>query len=165
MKKRNQAPSVAQYIKTLSFLHVVITATPLIMGVLFYFQAEGRTLFLSPTMDIPLALVTAVGLFGALLGEFLFKRMTRVLSQEIGLKEKLGRYQTASIMKYALIEGAALFAMVSFSNTGNGLYAIIGLLLVVHLVLQRPNLAKIGQRLRLKGEEKAQFAKIDQPLG
>ena len=164
MNNSPPAPTVSQYLKTLSFLHLVITATPLIMGILFYARADREALIISGPSNAYGALVPLVALGSVLLGELLFKRMTRDFSKKGGLKEKLARYQSASLLKFALIEGAALFAMVIFANSGNLLHAIFGALLIVHLIFQRPSLGKIEQRLHLKGVERAQFKKMDRPL-
>lgn len=162
--KSSPAPTVSNYLKTLSFLHRVITVTPLIMGILFYTQAQGEAFFFSVPRVGNGVLVPVLAIGSVLLGELLFKRMTRNFPKDGGLKEKLARYQSASLLKYALVEGAALFAMVIFANTWNLFHPIVGAMLIVHLFFQRPSSGKIEQRLRLRGAERAQFKNLDRPL-
>jgi len=134
------------------------------MGILFYVQADGQALAFSLPKDLYGYLGPILALGSILLGDFLFKGMTGKFSGNGGLKAKLARYQSASLIKFALVEGAALFSMVLFANTWNLLHAMIGALLILHLIFLRPNLGKIEQQLPLKAAEKVQLRKMDRPL-
>jgi len=74
------------------------------------------------------------------------------------------KFQTASIIKYALLEGASLFSIVIFSNTQNLTYLIIGVVLIGYLYLQRPTKSKIESALDLKGADKAKFDRTHEPV-
>jgi len=63
-----------------------------------------------------------------------------------------------------MLEGAALFSVVIFSNTQNLTYMIIGAFLIFYLLLQRPTKDKIERFLDLRGEEKAKFNQLNEPL-
>lgn len=163
MNSNRPAPPLSQYLKTLSFLHMVMSATPLIMGFLFYLQAEWGSLALSPPREWLGYLVPALALGSVWSGSLLFRGMIGKLSVDGELGAKLARYQSASLLRFALIEGAALFAMVIFANSGNLLYALIGALLILHLILLKPNLEKIGRQLPLGAAERSQLGKMERP--
>jgi len=152
------------FIKVMSFLHLGIATTPVILAILFYFNAEDPELDTSDTNDIFLAIVPVVALASIFLGDFIFKKILRSVSQKNGLREKLTKFQTASIIKYALLEGASLFSIVIFSNTQNLTYLIIGVVLIGYLYLQRPTKPKIESALDLKGAEKAKFDRTHEPV-
>ncbi|WP_318344136.1 hypothetical protein [Flagellimonas baculiformis] len=165
MKQDKKYITPSGFLKTMSFLHLGIAATPIIMGVLFYSQADNILLDFSGSGDMFLAIVPLIALSSIVMGNFIFKKIMGKVPKELGLKEKLAKFQTVSIIKYALLEGAALFSMVIFSNTQNLAYIIIGAFLVLFLFLQKPTKNKIEHVLGLTGEQKAQFNKLDMPLG
>ena len=72
----------------------------------------------------------------------------------LSLEQKLKIFQSASIVKYALLEGPAFFAIVAYNLTGNALPLVIGVCLVLYLAVQRPNLQKLLDALPLTSDEK-----------
>ncbi|MBO0322693.1 hypothetical protein J0X14_10330 [Muricauda sp. CAU 1633] len=154
----------ASYVKILSFLHLGILATPLILAVFFYFQIQDTHLSFSNSDDIFLAIVPIIAVGSIFLSDFLFRKMVKNISNAMGLKEKLARFQTACIISYALIEGAALFSIVIFYNTQNFAYLFIGLFLLFYLYLKKPTKDKIEHQLNLQGAQKAQFNRLNEPI-
>ena len=154
----------ASYVKTLSFLHLGILATPLILAVFFYFQIENAHLNFSDSEDMFLAIVPIIAVGGLFLSDFLFRKIVKSIPNNMELKEKLARLQTACIISYALIEGAALFSVVIFYNTQNFAYLFIGLFLIFYLYLKRPTKDKVQHFLNLQGAQKAQFNRLNQPI-
>ncbi len=152
------------FIKVISFLHLGIAATPIVLGTLFYFRTTNTELSFTNSNDMFLAIVPVVAISSIFLGDFVFKKIIKALPNNMTLREKLMKYQTASIIKFALLEGAALFSIVIFGNTQNLTYLIVGLLLIFFLFLQRPAKQKIETTLNLRGEEKAKFDRTDEPL-
>ena len=92
-----------------------------------------------------------VGYFGS---QFIFKKMISSVNKDVSLENKLKTFQTASIIKYALLEGPAFFAIVAYSLTGNALPLVIAICLVLYLAVQRPNLHKLMDTLPLTSDEK-----------
>ncbi|WP_158657208.1 hypothetical protein [Maribacter cobaltidurans] len=80
--------------------------------------------------------------------------MISSVNKDVSLENKLKTYQTASIIKYALLEGPAFFAIVAYSLTGNALPLVIAICLVLYLAVQRPNLHKLMDTLPLTSDEK-----------
>ena len=154
----------AAYLKILSFLHLGILATPLILALFFYFQIQEAHLSFSDSEDMFLAIVPIIAMAGIFLADFLFRKMAKSIPTNMGLKDKLARFQTACIVSYALLEGAALFSIVIFYNTQNFAYLFIGLFLLFYLYLKRPTKDKVEDLLNLQGAQKAQFNRLNQPI-
>ncbi len=152
------------FLKIMSFLHLGIAATPIILGILFYTQSQGAQMNFDTSGDMFMAIVPVVAIGSIFLGDLIFKKMLGSLPKGSSLRDKLAKFQTASIIKFALLEGAALFAIVIFSNTQNLTYLIIGAFLIFYLLLQRPTKDKIERILDLRGEEKAEFNQMNEPL-
>ncbi|MHA7863763.1 hypothetical protein [Flagellimonas marinaquae] len=154
----------AGFIKLMSFLHMGIAATPIILGAMFYFNNDDPKLMSTDSNDFFLAIVPIVALASIYMGDLFFKKMLASTPKNEGLRAKLAKFQTASIIKYALLEGASLFSIVIFANTQNLIYLIIGAFLICYLFLQRPTRQKIEAALNLQGEEKAKFNRLEEPL-
>lgn len=152
------------YTKTLSIIHLGLLAGPFILGVVAYLQTENPFLDYTNTEDVFIYVVPIFALSGIFVGNLLFKQMMTSAMKTDGLRTKLARFQTASLIKYALIEGPALLGAVAFLNTGNLTYLYIAGVLILFLYLLRPTKEKIELGLQLKGEEKSQFNKSNQPI-
>jgi len=163
---KNTATSITpnSFIKTLSFLHMGIMAGPVVLGIFFYTQVQNPHLDFSDSGDVFLAIIPLIAITGIFLGGFIFKKMIGSIPKDLGLRQKLARFQTASIIKYAFLEGPALFSIVIFQNTQNLAHSIIAAFLIFYLFLQKPTKDKVERHLDLLGEEKAKFNRYDQPL-
>ncbi|KAB7529378.1 hypothetical protein F8C76_16265 [Flagellimonas olearia] len=165
MKNATTPITPNSFIKTLSFLHMGIMAGPVILGIFFYTQVQNSHLDFSDSGDAFLAIIPLIAITGIFLGGFIFNKMIRSIPKDLDLRQKLARFQTASIIKYAFLEGPALFGIVIFHNTQNLAYLIIAAFLIFYLFLQRPTRDKVERHLDLRGEEKSKFNRYDQPLG
>lgn len=106
---------------------------------------EGDSfIYLVPTFAI-------LGYFGS---QFIFNRIVTSLNKKSPQEEKLKKYQTATIIKYALLEAPAFFAIVAYSITGNALSLVIAICLILYLIVRRPNKERVMNTLPLHGEEK-----------
>nr|WP_299384889.1 hypothetical protein [Allomuricauda sp.] len=136
----------------------------MIFGVIAYTQSNDTFLDYSNTDEIFMLVVPIFALTGVLMSNVLFKQMMNNSSKMEGLRAKLMRFQTASLVKYALIEGPALIGIVAFFNTQNLAYFYIAGVLLFYLYLLRPTKDKIERGLQLKGQEKDQFNRLDQTI-
>lgn len=112
----------------------------------FHAEMDNQNLFLY--------IVPVFALLGYFGSQFVFKNILSKIRTDAKLDEKLNTYQTASIIKYALIEGPAFLAIVAYNSSGNALPLVIGICLILYLAVQRPNLEKIIENLPLTLEEK-----------
>ena len=152
------------FIKTLSILHIGLLAGPILIGSIFYFLTEETHFSFNDTDDIFFIVVPVLALSGLFLSDFIFRQLIKNIPSEDKLRQKLARYQSASIIKYALLEGPAILSAVAFFNTQNLAYLLIAGILVFYLAMQHPNKDKIERNLNLRGEEKAHFNRPNQPL-
>ncbi len=154
----------SSFIKTLSTIHLALMAGPFLFGAFAYFQTENSYLDYTNTEDVFMLVVPIFALSGVFMGNLLFKKIVKSSDQVKGLRSKLTRFQTASLIKYMIIEGPALIGIVAFYQTANLTYLYISGVLILFLYLLRPTKYKIEQGLRLKGEEKSQFNRLNQPI-
>lgn len=147
-------------IKTLSILHLALLAGPLLAATIFYLNTEIQ-MNGSSGDDIFIYVFPIIALGGVFASTFLFKIMLNNLKNTEDLQKKLAGYQTASLIKWALLEGPALLNIVWFATTGNLLFLTIAGVLLLFLFMQRPTKLKMENELELKGELKREFDKLN----
>jgi hypothetical protein len=112
--------------------------------------------------DILFYFVPGFALCCAFAGIFIFKKLTTAYQQKstagnYSLSDKLRFFQTAIIVRSALFEGAALFAIVNFLITGNLLFIIVAVCLMVVYLTLRPTVDVVADTLQLSYEEKLEL--------
>lgn len=68
------------------------------------------------------------------LGNYLYKDMMRKVDETLKNEEKIGTYQTASLVRWAILEGAAFFILFSKAEL-----ILFGLLLIIYMLFLRPS--------------------------
>ena len=123
------------FIKTLSILQLALIAGPIVFAIFAYFQTQEIAIDLSNTDD-PFFLIIPIFALGAIfLGNVVYKKLTAEISKIAGLKQKLIRFQIASLIKFASVEAPALFSVVAFYMTGNMAFLLISVVLIFYLAL------------------------------
>lgn len=143
-----------QYFSILRLLHLSMTATVIIFGLVAHFVLipvpdfkpnDNAALF----VNIAAAYLT----IAVALSYWLFGVRLNVAKQQSSLSDKLNTYRTATIIRFALIEGALLLTVVFYLLTGKPvLLGIAGIGLVV-LALLHPNPVKLKMDLDLSPAE------------
>ncbi|MBQ4915234.1 hypothetical protein J8L85_12340 [Maribacter sp. MMG018] len=144
------------FLKTLSFIHLSLVIGLLAVTGIILFQGKG---FSADTNgdDIFLYIVPIISIIGYFGGQFLFNRSISKINREQSMKEKLTTYTSASLVKYACIEGPAIICLVAYYSTGNALPLTIAFCLMAFLIVQRPSKHRIIGQLPLTPEEKKEF--------
>jgi amino acid transporter len=79
-----------------------------------------------------------VPIIAIILGNYLYKDQLKNVDKRLKLAEKIGTYQTASLIRWAIIEGAAFFIL--FYNTE---FVLIGMLLILYMLFLKPSEQKM----------------------
>lgn len=163
MSTNNVPTTPNNFMRTLQIIHMAMISGVLFFGVFSFINKKDTMVFYNEG-DVLLYVYPALAIGAVFLGQFLFKNQISSLKAKEDLKEKLGGYQTASIIKFALIEGAAFFGLVQFFTSGSMAYLAITGLLVVYLLLQKPTKTKVASDLDLKGDHRNQFNRFDEEI-
>ncbi|MDT0621165.1 hypothetical protein [Croceitalea vernalis] len=150
------------FLKTISIIHLAMVIGPLFAATIFYMNTEIITN--GTQNDIFIYVFPLIALGGIFASKYMFNLFIKNLKNHKTLQAKLTGYQTASLIKYALIEGPAFLNIVWFSQTGNLLFLTIGGVLIIFLFTQRPRANKIEIDLNLNSEHKSQFRDLDRPM-
>jgi hypothetical protein len=79
-----------------------------------------------------------VPIIAIILGNYLYKDQLKNVDKRLKLAEKIGTYQTASLIRWAIIEGAAFFILLY-----NTEFVLIGMLLILYLLFLKPSEQKM----------------------
>tara|TARA_R110002050_G_scaffold16019_2_gene49044 strand:- start:144658 stop:145098 length:441 start_codon:yes stop_codon:yes gene_type:complete len=144
-------------LKTLTIIHAALVLGLIVLGSVSYFFGVGFISQFDLNGDIFIYLVPTFAVLGYFGSIFIFRKQLLQIHSSEELSIKLAKYQAASIVKYALIEGPAVLAFIMFMNSGYTLYFTIAVCLVIYLAIQKPNKDKLIQELHLNATEQQQL--------
>lgn len=150
------------YFTSLKIIHFALTA-----GVVFFLliaialQFTGFEPELKEMETILLGITAFAAIAGIFTGNLLFRKRLEQLVELKSLKEKLTGYQSALIVKYAVVEGPVFFCVVAYLLTANILFPVIAVFLVFVLVLFAPRKDKLISDLNLSLTETNELNKPD----
>ena len=143
---------IKSFLKTLSIMHLSLVIGLVIFTLIAIAQGKGfnTNTDQSNTLLYLVPILALIGYFGS---KHLFKKMLSDVKESDALVEKLKKFQSASHVKYALIEAPAFFALYVYYDSGNALPLVIAICLLAYLFVQRPTKNRISNRLSLSSEE------------
>lgn len=159
MSNQNQPVTVNAFVKTIQIIHGALTIG--VLAFLAFGFLSNDTLSTEGANMVFLSIGLILFLAGVFLGTYLYKNQLASIKNEMSLQQKLTTYQTAALIRYALIEGAALFMGVQFLTSGNLLYASIAFVALATMMYLRPTKDKIAVDLKLTGEDLHTFQQGD----
>lgn len=161
MDKQITPQTPQSYLRTISIIHIALFMGQLLFGLVALIIMPQKGINITNTRDVFLFVVPimAIGAFAASI--FLFKKNVDLAINKNSLKEKLMQYQTALIIRFSLLNGASLFGIVCYMQTGNLLFIIISGLLALYFLSLRPTKDKIENDLNLSYEDKILFDSRD----
>lgn len=152
------------FVKTLTLLHSVLVMGLVTFAGVSLYLGNGKINFDFNTEDTFLLILPVIAITALVLSRIIPQKLLQNTKETQDLKKILTQYQTASIIKYALIECPALIGIVMFMNTSNTAFLVISGVLIIYLLLQKPTKTKIENELKLRGELRNQFMKYDDEI-
>jgi len=144
------------YFSTIRLIHLALMAGVVVFSIIsFVLQQNGFESNPDEKFNRMLSTVVAVQVIGAVIAsQFVFKQRLKACLIQPNLQEKLTLYRAALIVKFALVEAPAFFAVIAYLLTGKLLYlGIVGLLLIV-FTIYRPTKEQIILDLQLNMHER-----------
>ncbi|MEL4309052.1 hypothetical protein [Joostella sp. CR20] len=122
------------------------------LGVAFYLMQSLEFNFENP--DMMSYLVPCFAIAAVFIGNYIYQQTINTIKREDTFFQKMAKFQTANIIKFAMIESASLFAIVKYLISSNAIYAVIAILLILYFTSLIPNKEKIISLLNLTSEER-----------
>ncbi|WP_417444054.1 hypothetical protein [Joostella sp.] len=119
------------------------------LGIAFY-NIQSIKIDISDTSDPFLYIVPSVGILAIFLSNLTYNRLIlRIDNKDLPFKQKFANYQSACIARYAWVEAATLFAIVSYFILLNFVFLIFATILILYFITLKPNKNKIIAALKL----------------
>lgn len=143
------------FLRNLTLIHASLCLGLAIFASFAYFKKGDFKVAVDTDVFVYIVpIIAMIGYFGS---KFIYQNLLKNIPQSETLVTKLNRYQAASLVKYAFIEGPAFLALFAYYSSGNAIHIIIAISLTLYLFFQRPTLAKIKNDVPLNIEENKEF--------
>lgn len=146
----------AMLVRTINIIHMALLAGPAMFALVTFSISELTTVKFDQG-DPFLFIVPLMAVAAFFVSNFLFKTLLKKAINAADLRGKLSNYQIAIIVRMALIESVMLFGIVTYNLTGNFLFLLITMVLIVYGVVIRPTIEGIADDLQLSYDEKMQL--------
>jgi hypothetical protein len=136
-KLTHKAMLIGQIIATVIFLVLIITKT------------QSPSFFKHDRVfQIVALLFTGIAFF---VGNILFKKKINACKENVQLtvQQKFEHYRTASLLQWALQEGATLFNGIAYFLVGNYAFIALAAVIILLFAMQSPNKTKMALQLGL----------------
>ena len=147
--------NAASALQTMKILHRAFSLGVLIFAGVVTFLVASKSASnviadFESTMQI-MAVVLAVA--AVFIGERIFKNKLLVIREEKDLRVKIDLYRQASIVQWALLEGAALFSIIGFYLSTNYAFLALAVFIIIYFIMLTPNATKINLLTGITPEE------------
>ena len=133
-----------QKIKTLKFIHLALVAG---ITLAYFILGDFENIF-KMVIDNSSLLYAFIPAIAYVFSNFLFKNMLKNVKSEANNEEKLAIYQTASIVRWAVIEGACFIILFLKPD-----FLLLGVILLIYMILLAPKEHQISRTLDIKDSE------------
>lgn len=132
---------MTQKIKTLQTIHLAICAG--IMVAYFMMGNLSMETLKIKSIDASEIIFVAIPILAFVLSNFLFKSQLKQTNSKLKSEENLPIYQTASIIRWAILEGAAFLILFVSPD-----FQLFGILIIAYLVFLRPTEDRVNNDLQ-----------------
>lgn len=131
-----------QQLKVFKIIHLALIAG-LILAYYFLGDLGNLTELTFPTVNSKNYIYLFIPIVAFIVSNLLFKHFVSKIDNNLSVQQKLVSYQTASIIRWAILEGAAFLMLLIYPE-----FLLFGILLIVYLALLIPTEAKIKRDLK-----------------
>lgn len=100
--------------------------------------------FKIPSIDSGSIIFALIPLITIVLSNFMFKNMISKIDSKLSIENKIGVYQTSSIIRWAILEGAAFVLLFLKPD-----FFVFGIIIIIYLLTIRPTEDKVNIDLNL----------------
>lgn len=145
-------------------MYISFFAAMLFFALMSYYNNQNHKLDFK-NFDVTLFVVLLIISLVAIIGGKTIKNKTidNAKNKDL-LREKLGVYQTASLIQFAFVEAAVIFGIILYSQTSEFLFLVIALIMMMYFLALRPNKETISKTLQLSRDHQLEFNRENQEL-
>lgn len=120
-------------IKIIQTIHLALTLGVTLAYFLLAEIASIEELFILPEINNSNIYIGIIPIAAYIFSNILFKNLIRKVDKKLKTEANLGAYQTASLIRWAILEGAAFFIITNSPD-----FILFGAVLIIYLALLRP---------------------------
>lgn len=154
---KNKKSTPKTYLNTLLFVHGALLVGVLLFTMYIYATGQDFSVGFSNNKNVFVYLVPTIAMLSYFISNYLFGKQLRDIKKLNSLNGKLALYLQACIVRYAFLEGAAIFSTIAYGLDNNIFFLVISLLLILYLFKLRPTINKVISDLELNLEEQQNF--------
>ena len=141
----NNTSKASAYITLLMVYIAMLSGIVAFTFISYFILAEPEPMFFKESQrDILLVALVVATLCMAVSG-FLWKKDVQAIQTVDTLEQKFSKYRSAMIKRLALMEGAALFALICYYLTSNIRLLVIAILIIIAFILLWPGLSRVSR--------------------
>ena len=129
---------MTEKIKTLQIIHLALCAG-LIIAYFVIGEISVEKLKTIPIIDASSIVLAILPFLAIIMANFIFKSQLKQVDRKLKLEDKLPVYQTASIIRWAILEGVAFIILILKPD-----FLIFGILVIIYLIFLRPTEERIS---------------------
>ncbi|RKF04768.1 hypothetical protein C8N26_0157 [Tenacibaculum lutimaris] len=133
-----------QKVKTLKFIHLALVAG---VTLAYFILGDFENIF-SMVIDDASLLFAFIPAIAYVFSNFMFKNMLKNVQKSTTNEEKFAVYQTASMVRWATIEGACFIILFLKPD-----FLLLGVILLIYMILLAPKEHQIVRTLDIKDSE------------
>lgn len=133
-----------QKVKTLKFIHLALVAG---VTLAYFILGDFENIF-SMVIDDASLLYAFIPAIAYVFSNFMFKNMLKNVQKSTTNEEKFAVYQTASMVRWAIIEGACFIILFLKPD-----FLLLGVILLIYMILLAPKEHQIVRTLDIKDSE------------
>ncbi len=131
-----------QQLKVFKIIHLALIAG-LILAYYFLGDLGNLTDLTFPTVNSENYIYLFIPIAAFIVSNLLFKHFVSKIDNNLSVQQKLVSYQSASIIRWAILEGAAFLILLIYPE-----FLLFGILLIIYLALLIPTEARIKRDLK-----------------
>jgi hypothetical protein len=144
-------------LKTIPLIHLGLLGGQVLFAItVLAITPSGKFSINTPNDPYLIAVpIMAIACFTA--STVLYRQLLTTAISKPTVQQKIVAYQTAMIIRLALLEGPSLFGIVVYQLTANLLYLAISGIIILFFIIIRPTRDKIATDLNLDYQDKAEL--------
>lgn len=146
----------ATLVRTSTIIHLALLSGQAMFAFVMFSLSE-QTAIKFDNNDPFTFIVPMFALGSIFISILLFKTLINKAVKAGSLTMKLTGYQTAAIVRMALLESAGLFSIVTYYIAGNFLFLLIAIFLMIYGIVLMPTVENIADNLQLSYDEKMEL--------
>lgn len=154
METTTQTQTSKEYFKSLKILHIAFILGQIIFGLVIYSWISGTIAENSADIiNLVIVIISSSVILGIVISNLVYRKKLESVKALNDIKEKMTKYRSILIIRYAIIEAPSYLAIAAAMFTFDPVFLIIAATTIVYMIFKRPTKEAIIEDLGLNQQE------------